>query len=183
VRLLPHLQRFCEIDVQGPVYQDSLFSLPMLENCSDPEKAKNAFDNAKRLFLESGPPRKASAKEWVKKVLVPLIESGFGDPFDLPIVPSLSEKKLFGLGNDKTDRSPNERISLCSKGSERNASRLVGSDRSSSDRIHLRKFQAGGAKMSFGLSSTSRPIFRTNVPAIMHRRNSPLYPSCGGSLS
>ena len=110
VRLLPHLERFCEIDVQGPVYQNSLFSLPMLENCSDPEKAKNAFDNAKRLFLESGPPRKASAKEWVKKALVPLIESGFGDPFDLPIVPSLSEKKLVGLGNDKTDRSPNERL-------------------------------------------------------------------------
>jgi hypothetical protein len=32
----------------------------MLENCSDREKAKNAFDNTKRLFLASGPPRKAT---------------------------------------------------------------------------------------------------------------------------
>ena len=110
VRSIPHVQRFCQININGSIHQNAIFALPSLESCSDSEKAKNAFDNAKKLFHEIGPPRRASAKQWVKQVFVPLIESGFGDPFDISIVPSLSDKKLVGLGNDKTDRSPNERL-------------------------------------------------------------------------
>jgi hypothetical protein len=82
-----------------------------LSVCSKPEQAQNAFDNAKQLFLKTGRPLRKTANEWVKKVFVPLIEAGFGDPFDLPIVPNISEKKRFELGGkDKTDRSPDERL-------------------------------------------------------------------------
>ena len=52
VRLLPHLQRFCEIDVQGPVYQDSLFLCQCQRTVRIQKKAKNAFDNAKGSFLK-----------------------------------------------------------------------------------------------------------------------------------
>ena len=83
----------------------------MLENFSDAETAKRAFNNAKELFLKGGPPRPATAQVWVKDVFVPLTKAGFGDPFDLPIVPNISEKKLRGTGDkDKTDRSPDERL-------------------------------------------------------------------------
>lgn len=83
----------------------------MLETFSDPKIATKALNNAKELFLKSGRPRKATGRVWVKDVFVLLIKAGFGDPFDLPIVPNISEKKLLGLGDkDKTDRKPDERL-------------------------------------------------------------------------
>jgi hypothetical protein len=110
VRVIPHLQRFCAIDLQGSIMQNSLVALPTFDNCRDPEQAQKAFDEARKLFQTTGKPQKRTAREWAKKVFAPLIEAGFGDPFDEPTVPAISTRKLFGLSaSDKEDRSPHER--------------------------------------------------------------------------
>jgi hypothetical protein len=53
VRLIPHLQRFCEIDVQGPVHQNSLFALPMLERLFETRTGSKRFRQRKATFSKN----------------------------------------------------------------------------------------------------------------------------------
>jgi hypothetical protein len=110
VRLIPHLQRFCEFATQSPKH-NLLVAVPNLDHCSNPQQAQDAFDNARAIFCKTGKPVKKTAMEWVKRVIVPLIEAGYGDPDDDPVVPRLPDKKLLGLSeSDKTNRSSRERL-------------------------------------------------------------------------
>ena len=109
LRIIPHLQRFCEFAFQGPKH-DLLTALPSLDHCSNSQQAQDAFDNAREIFCKTGKPVSKTAMEWVKLVLVPLMEAGYGDPDDDPIVPEFSGKQLLGAyGGDKTNRSQCER--------------------------------------------------------------------------
>jgi hypothetical protein len=111
IRVIPHVQRFCEIDLQGSITQNSLLALPTFEHCRNPQQAQKAFDKARKLFLTTGKPVKRAALEWAKRVFAPLMEAGYGDPYDIPSVPEIPEAKLFGAGGgDKSSRSPRERL-------------------------------------------------------------------------
>ena len=111
IRVIPDLQQFCDIDLKGSIHQHSVRALPMLESCRDARLAQAAFDSARALFIKTGKPVKRTAMEWVKLVFVPLIQAKFGDPYDDPIVPTVSETKLVGAGGgDKSSRSPRERL-------------------------------------------------------------------------
>lgn len=110
VRVIPHLQRFCEIGLQSPE-QHLPLAVPRLDHCRNAQQAQEAFDNAVEIFRETGKPLRKTAMEWAKRVFAPLIEAGYGDPYDIPSVPEIPGAKLVGAGGgDKSSRSPRERL-------------------------------------------------------------------------